>query len=78
MLSYRHFRVPQRVSEKRTKLRRASLQPEPFSGTAIEAPAMLPAAVRAEVVQTIETLFREIVRAQLRQSVNVEVSNEQD
>jgi hypothetical protein len=60
------------------KLRRAPLQPELFTGTGIETPALIPAAVRAEAVQLLGELLREVVRAHVHQLASVEADDEQD
>ena len=61
------------------KLRRIALQSELFSSTPRQTARGLPAATRAEVVQLLERLLREVVvEAQLRQSASLEAVDEQD
>jgi hypothetical protein len=57
--------------------KRAVLQHDLFSHTPTGT-AHLPPAVRAEVLQLLERLLREVVQAQLRQGASVEADDEQD
>jgi hypothetical protein len=60
------------------KLRRPCLQSELFSRTPGVTAHTLPAAIRAEVVQLLEGLLRDVALAQPRQSASVEAGDEQD
>jgi hypothetical protein len=60
------------------KLRRIALQSELFSSTPRQTARGLPAATRAEVVQLLERLLREVMQAQLRHPASLETDDEQD
>jgi hypothetical protein len=60
------------------KLRRIALQSELFSSTPRQTVRGLPAATRAEVVQLLEKLLREVMQAQLRHPPSLETDDEQD
>jgi hypothetical protein len=60
------------------KRRRTPVQSELFTLTSICALPTLSAAVRIEVVQALETLLRELVRAEILHPTNREAGDEQD
>jgi hypothetical protein len=58
--------------------KRAVLQRDLFSNTPTHTAHRLPPAIRAEVLQLLERLLREVVQAQLRHGASVEAGDEQD